>query len=292
VYEKKTVLVSGASTGIGRATVRRLAARGHRVFAGVRKEADADSIRADAEELSGGGSLEPVQLDVTLPSEIDALAERFATEGIQLDGLVNNAGIVIACPLEVLPVADLRRQFEVNLFSHAQVIQAFLPGLRAARGRIINMSSIAGRISNPFMGAYCASKHALEAYSDALRMELAPWGIRVVLIEPGPIKTPIWEKSEAAAREILESVEPEEWEIYHEGIQRMGEVAELSIRVAPQASKVARCVSHALESALARRRYPVGRLIRLQLYAGLLAPHALRDWATGLVLHWRRGSRL
>ena len=292
MYEKKTVLVSGASTGIGRATVRRLAARGHRVFAGVRKEADADSIRADAEELSGGGSLEPVQLDVTLPSEIDALSERFATEGIQLDGLVNNAGIVIACPLEVLPVADLRRQFEVNLFSHAQVIQAFLPGLRAARGRIINMSSIAGRISNPFMGAYCASKHALEAYSDALRMELAPWGIRVVLIEPGPIKTPIWEKSEAAAREILESVEPEEWEIYHEGIQRMGEVAELSIRVAPQASKVARCVSHALESALARRRYPVGRLIRLQLYAGLLAPHALRDWATGLVLHWRRGSRL
>ena len=291
-HEKKTVLVSGASTGIGRATVRRLAARGHRVFAGVRKEADADSIRADAEELSGGGSLEPVQLDVTLPNEIDALAERFATEGIQLDGLVNNAGIVIACPLEVLPIADLRRQFEVNFFSHAQVIQAFLPGLRAARGRIINMSSIAGRISNPFMGAYCASKHALEAYSDALRMELAPWGIRVVLIEPGPIKTPIWEKSEAAAREILESVEPEEWEIYHEGIQRMGEVAELSIRVAPQASKVARCVSHALESALARRRYPVGRLIRLQLYAGLLAPHALRDWATGLVLHWRRGSRL
>lgn len=291
-HEKKTVLVSGASTGIGRATVRRLAARGHRVFAGVRKEADADSIRADAEELSGGGSLEPVQLDVTLPNEIDALAERFATEGIQLDGLVNNAGIVIACPLEVLPVADLRRQFEVNFFSHAQVIQAFLPGLRATRGRIINMSSIAGRISNPFMGAYCASKHALEAYSDALRMELAPWGIRVVLIEPGPIKTPIWEKSEAAAREILESVEPEEWEIYQEGIQRMGEVAELSIRVAPQASKVARCVSHALESALARRRYPVGRLIRLQLYAGLLAPHALRDWATGLVLHWRRGSRL
>ena len=289
--EQKTVLVSGASTGIGRSTVLRLAARGHRVYAGVRKEADADSLLEDASKLSGVGVLEPVQLDVTLPEDSSALSERFDAEGVQLDGLVNNAGIVIACPLEVLPIEDLKRQFEVNVFSHAQVTQAFLPGIRAKRGRIINMSSIAGRISNPFMGAYCASKHALEAYSDALRMELAPWGIRVVLVEPGPIKTPIWEKSGAAAKDILDSMDEAQWAPYREGIESMERVAELSIRTAPPASRVARCVSHALESRFARRRYPVGRLIRLQLYGGLLAPHALRDWATGLVLRWPRGSR-
>ena len=290
--EKKTVLVSGASTGIGRATVIRLAARGHRVFAGVRKDADAESIREDAAGLVGGGELEPVQLDVTVSEEVRAVADKLAGEGIQLDGLVNNAGIVVASPLEVLPIEDLKRQFEVNLFSHAQVTQAFLPSLRATRGRIINMSSIAGRISNPFMGAYCAAKFALEAYSDALRMELAPWGIRVALVEPGPIKTPIWEKSNHAAEEIKHRADPERLDLYLSGIERMREVAEFSVRTAPEAPKVAKCVSHALESSFARRRYPVGRFIRLQLYAGLFAPSALRDWATGLVLRWPRGSRL
>ena len=290
--EQKTVLVSGASTGIGRATGRGLAARGHRVFAGVRKEADADSIREDAEGLAGDGALEPVQLDVTVPEDIDALAEQFEDDGIQLDGLVNNAGIVVAFPLEVLPISDLRRQFEVNFFSQAQVTQAFLPSLRRTRGRIINMSSVAGRISNPFMGAYSASKYALEAYSDALRMELAPFGIRVALIEPGPIKTPIWEKSNNAAHELQDSVDGELLNLYSEGIERIRKMAEFSIRTAPSASKVAKCVTHALESAFARRRYPVGRLIRLQLYGALIQPHALRDWATGLVLRWARGSRL
>jgi len=290
--EPKTVLVTGASTGIGRATVRRLAARGHRVFAGVRKDADADSIREDAARLSGTGALKPVQLDVTVSEDIEALAEEFEGDGIQLDGLVNNAGIVVASPLEVLPIGDLRRQFEVNFFSQAQVTQAFLPGLRATRGRIVNMSSIAGRVSNPFMGAYCASKFALEAYSDALRMELAPWGIRVALVEPGPINTPIWEKSGRAAQELMEMVDEERLALYSVGIERMNEVASFSMRSAPPASKVARCVSHALESRFARRRYPVGRLILLQLYAGILAPHAAKDWATGLVLRWPRGSRL
>jgi len=290
--EKKTVLVSGASTGIGRATVRRLAARGHRVLAGVRKEEDAESIREDARGLVGAGELEPVQLDVTQEEDIRAVAERLAVDGVELDGLVNNAGVVVACPLEALPLEDLRRQFEVNLFSHAAMTQAFLPSLRAARGRIINMSSIAGRISNPFMGAYCSSKFALEAYSDALRMELAPWGIRVSLIEPGPIKTPIWEKSNQAAVELQGRADEGQLDLYADGIQRMREVAEFSVRTAPEASKVARCVTHAFESRFARRRYPVGHLIWLQLYGGLLAPAALRDWATGLVLRWPGGSKL
>ena len=288
--ERKTVLVSGASTGIGRSTALRLAVRGHRVFAGVRKEPDAESLREAAERLNGVGELEPIHLDVTVPDDIAAAVDRLEAEGLELDALVNNAGIVVASPLEVLPIEELRQQFEVNLFSHAQVIQAFTPSLRVSRGRIINMSSIAGRIANPFMGAYCASKFALEAYSDALRMELAPWGIRVSLVEPGPIKTPIWEKSSAAALKLQGAVEGERLNLYSGGIERMKEVAEFSVRTAPPPSKVAKCVEHALESAFPRRRYPVGRLIRLQLYVGLLAPHALRDWATGRVMRWRRGS--
>ena len=288
--DTKTVLVSGASTGIGRAAAMRLAARGHRVFAGVRREVDADSLREEAERLDGHGLLEPIQLDVTVPEDIQAAVERIKSEGLELDGLVNNAGVVVASPLEVLPIDELRRQFEINLFSHAQMIQAFTPSLRVSRGRIINMSSIAGRIANPFMGAYCASKFALEAYSDALRMELAPWGIRVLLVEPGPIKTPIWEKSSAAAKEMQGSMDFKRLSLYSVGIERMKQVAELSVRVAPEASKVARCVSHALESTFPRRRYPVGRLMHLQLYAGLIAPHAVRDWATGHVMRWRRGS--
>jgi NAD(P)-dependent dehydrogenase (short-subunit alcohol dehydrogenase family) len=288
----KTVLVSGASTGIGRATVRHLAARGHRVFAGVRKDSDAESIRADAAGLTGGGSLEPVQLDVTVPADIAAVVERIEGEGLRLDALVNNAGIVVASPLEALPVGDLRRQFEVNFFSCAQMIQACLPSLREARGRIINMSSISGRIANPFMGAYSASKHALEAYSDALRMELAPWGIRVLLIEPGPIQTPIWEKSGMAAADLMKENNPADWEPYRDGIQRMTKFAQVAIKTAPPASRVARCVSHALEARWPRRRYPVGRLIRLQLYVGLLMPHMLRDWANGRALCLRRNSRL
>jgi NAD(P)-dependent dehydrogenase (short-subunit alcohol dehydrogenase family) len=180
------VVVTGASTGIGLACARLLAGRGFQVFAGVRKEADAEALRSEA------ASLHPVQLDVT-DSEGIAEAARTVREaaGPGLAGLVNSAGVAVTGPLEYLPVDELRTQLEVNLVGQVAVLQAFLPALRLSRGRIVNISSIGGRVALPLAGPYAASKFALEAVSDSLRRELAPWGVRVAVVEPGGVRTPV-----------------------------------------------------------------------------------------------------
>ena len=183
----RCVLVTGASSGIGEATALRLARAGWRVLAGVRASADAERLRAAA-----GERLEPVTIDVTEPATIAAAAEGLGDE--PLHGLVNNAGTALAMPLEFLPLDQFRRQLEVNLVGQVAVTQAVLPNLRSARGRIVNVGSIAGRSSLPFLGAYAASKHGLEAVTDALRVELRPFGITVTIVEPGTIATPIWRK--------------------------------------------------------------------------------------------------
>ena len=197
---KKSVLVTGASTGIGYAIAKRLIAEGFHVFASVRKQADADRLTAEL-----GDEATPLVFDVTDPQGVaDAARDVAARLGDRtLAGLVNNAGIAVPGPLLHLPIADFRHQLEVNVTAQVQVIQAFAPLLGADRarngapGRIVNMSSVAGRIGAPFMGAYAASKHALEAVTDSLRRELLMYGIDVVAIEPGPIRTPIWDKAEA-----------------------------------------------------------------------------------------------
>src|SRR4051812_41915524 len=173
------VLVTGASSGIGRATAELLGARGHRVLAGVRGESD---LRVPT-----------VQLDVTDAGQVDAL------RALELGGLVNNAGIAVTGPLEFMPLDELRRQLEVNTVAQLAVTQACLPALRRTRGRIVNVSSIAGRVALPLYGPYAASKFALEALSDALRRELRGSGVDVALVEPGAIATPIWERSLAVA---------------------------------------------------------------------------------------------
>jgi NAD(P)-dependent dehydrogenase (short-subunit alcohol dehydrogenase family) len=174
----KAVLVTGASTGIGEACALRLAARGIRVFAGVRSESDGASLRQRASD-----GLTPVLIDVTVPDAIalarGTVADLVGPEG--LAGLVNNAGVV----------DEVRKEFDVNVFGAIAVTQAFLPLLRGGRGRIVNMSSISGRIALPFAGPYAASKFALEAISDSWRVELRPWGIRVAIVEPGEVDTPI-----------------------------------------------------------------------------------------------------
>ncbi len=197
---KRSVVVTGASTGIGYATAQLLAREGFHVFAGVRRMEDADRI---VEEI--GDEATPLIFDVTDPEGLaDAardVGERLGTT--TLAGLVNNAGVAVAGPLLHLPVEDLRRQFEVNVVAQVAVVQAFAPllGADSARkgepGRIVNISSISGRLAMPFAGAYAASKHALEAISDSLRRELMLYGIDVIVIEPGPIATPIWDKAEA-----------------------------------------------------------------------------------------------
>ena len=165
----KTALVTGASSGIGQACAVRLASSGWRVLAGVRRTGEAPA------------GTEEVLLDVTDPEQIGAAAERVE----ELSGLVNNAGIAVAAPLEFLPPDDLRRQLEVNVIGQVAVTQAFLPALRRARGRIVIVGSIAGRSALPFLGAYAASKHALEAVADSLRVELRPFGIAVSIVQPG-----------------------------------------------------------------------------------------------------------
>lgn len=197
---KRSVVVTGASTGIGYAIAQLLAREGFHVFAGVRRMEDADRL---VEEI--GDELTPLVFDVTDPQGVAEAArdvgQRLGTT--TLAGLVNNAGIAVAGTLLHLPIEDLRRQFDVNVVAQVAVVQAFAPLLGAdnARkgepGRIINMSSISGRLAMPFAGAYAASKHALEAISDALRRELTLYGIDVIVIEPGPIATPIWDKAEA-----------------------------------------------------------------------------------------------
>ena len=187
------VVITGASTGIGAACALTLDSLGYRVFAGIRNPADGETLQRQA-----GPRLMPIRLDVTDPASI-AGASHTVTAMIGdhgLAGLINNAGIGVAGPIEALPLTDWRRQFEVNLFGLIATTQTFLPLIRKGRGRIINMGSIAGRASMPFMAPYAASKHALVAVTDALRIELQPWGIRVALIEPGAIATPIWERPE------------------------------------------------------------------------------------------------
>ncbi len=189
--EQRSVLVTGASTGIGKETVHLLAREGFHVFAGVRKSADGEALEREA-----AGVLVPVIIDVTDEASIRAAAQ---TVGAALGpdesfSLVNNAGIAVAAPLELLSIQDLRRQFEVNLFGQVAVTQAFLPLLRARKGRIVFMGSIFGRIAVPLAAPYSAAKFALEAVADAFAVELHPWRIRVTILEPGNIATPIWEK--------------------------------------------------------------------------------------------------
>ena len=186
-----TVVVTGASTGIGEAAALHLKELGFEVRAGVRKDEDAERLRAQG--------VSPLKLDVTDTSSVAAAA---AEVGEEVFGLVNNAGVAVSAPVEFVPIDQLRRQLEVNLIGQVAVIQAFLPALRQSHGRIVNISSIGGRIALPLASPYAASKFALEAVSDSLRREVAQFGIEVSLVEPGGVKTPIWKKgTETAERD-------------------------------------------------------------------------------------------
>ncbi|MGD8278826.1 MAG: SDR family oxidoreductase [Gemmatimonadota bacterium] len=265
----KSVLVTGASKGIGESCALRLARRGWRIFAGYRDPADAERLR--------GHGLEAVPLDITDAGQIEAAARTVedATGERGLHGVVNNAGIAVAGPLEFLPVAALRRQLEINVIGQVAVTQALMPALRRARGRIVFIGSISGRSALPFTGAYAASKYALEAVTDALRIELMPWGLRVAIVEPGVIATPIWETSLGVGEELLSSMPPEA--MVHYGAKMPG------LRRRAQRGKqgrdpddVARAVEHALTARRPKLRYVVGTDARVRLGL-LLLPTRLRD---------------
>jgi NAD(P)-dependent dehydrogenase (short-subunit alcohol dehydrogenase family) len=244
-----TVLVTGASTGIGEATVVHLRELGFSPIAAVRKD-------EDAERLEGRG-LRTTRIDVTDADQIAAARDELGDE--PLAGLVNNAGIAVAAPLEFLPIDRLRQQLEINLIGQAAVTQAFLPALRRGRGRIVNVSSIGGRVGLPLLGAYNASKFGLEGLSDSLRRELRPHGVDVILIEPGGVKTPIWKKGEELADEMLEDVPPEAERLYGRLIAavRTG-TQRIALETGIEPSEVAEVIGKALTSSRPRARYIVG----------------------------------
>jgi len=268
------VVITGASTGIGAACARFLADHGFQVFAGVRD-------RQAGEVLANGRTLRliPIHLDVTEDTSIRNAAERVTHHlgDAGLAGLINNAGIAVGSPLEVIPIDQLRRQFEVNVFGQIAVTQAFLPLLRKGHGRIVNMGSIAGRATIPLMGPYSASKHALEALTDALRLELQQWGIQVSVIEPGAIATPIWEKSVKAAKDLEVAADSSAAIGYTELIMRIKETVGKAAERAIPPDAVVRAVVHALTAACPRTRYLVGTDAKIRAWMVKWLPDRLND---------------
>ncbi|MBP8128843.1 MAG: SDR family oxidoreductase [Candidatus Hydrogenedentes bacterium] len=279
----RAVVVTGASTGIGAACAEELAQRGWRVFAGVRSTQDGETVQS-----RGGKGIKPLLLDVTKPETIAAaaasVAEATGEKGLQ--GLVNNAGVVVGGPLEFVPPDAVEHQFRVNVFGLISVTQAFLPLIRAGHGRIVLMSSTSGFWCEPFLGPYAATKHAVEAIGDALRAELHPWGIKVALVQPGIIATPIWDKSRAVMQQMLASLPEACPELYAGAIASVQAVSKRAQRLAIEPGRVARTVRRALESRRPRTRYPVGPDARMQSALIRFIPDHMRDrimrWIMGL----------
>ncbi len=264
-----SIVITGASSGIGEACALHFHRKGYRVFAGVRRAEDGEALRQKTSER-----LTPLLMDVT-----DAQSLREAARSIdrkEISGLVNNAGIAVPGPLELIPLERLREQLEVNVVGQVAATQAFLPLLRNGRGRIVNIGSIGGRSVVPMNGPYSASKFALEAITDALRMELAEWGISVSIIEPGAVKTAIWEKSLSEADRIMRDLPAEGLDLYRHLIARIKKLAEGQARSGSLPEEVVKAVDHAMTSAKPKTRYVIGREAKIRVLMNHL-PDRKRD---------------
>lgn len=249
---QRAVVITGASSGIGAAAAAALARERFVVFAGVRSEADAAKASLVHENVR------PLRLDVTDHESIKAAATSVAASGVPLFGLVNNAGIAVGGPLEYLPIDRLRRQFEVNVFGAVAVTQAFLPALREQRGRIVFVGSVSGRIAVPYIGPYGASKFALRAIADALRVELASAGIFVSLVEPGNVKTPIWQKARDSREDLVRVLGPQAMTHHRGALERMFRRTEQAERGAMPVQRVTSAIVHALTARRPKTNYLVG----------------------------------
>ena len=270
----RAIVITGASTGIGAACALHLDRLGFIVFAGVRKPEDGQALQKTTSDR-----LVPILVDVTdqpsIQRSLAIVSERCGSNGLY--GLVNNAGIAVPAPLEAIPLADFRRQLEVNVIGQLAVTQAFLPLIRQARGRIVNMGSIAGRSTIPMMGAYSASKFALEAMTDALRLEVQPWGIQVSIIEPGAITTPIWTKSaeDAAEREAVMGRDLRR--LYEPTVAAVRKVVDEAAKRAIPADVVAKAVEQALTAPVPKTRYLVGTDAKIRAFIGQILPDRIMD---------------
>jgi NAD(P)-dependent dehydrogenase (short-subunit alcohol dehydrogenase family) len=282
---ERHVVITGASSGIGRATALHLEKKGFRVFAGVRKEADALSLREE-----GAEGIRPVYIDLLSAASLEAAAKSVAEAvgDAGLYGLVNNAGISVLGPLEFLDLDELRRQLEVNVVSQIAVTQAFLPPIRKARGRIVNVGSSAGFFSGPLVGPYAASKFAMEAISDSQRVELQPFGIQVSLVEPGAINTPMFDKGQRYADAFMKHAPEKMEELYGTAIAAVRAAYREMAKTAIQPEQVARAVHHALTAKRPRPRYLVGLDARIQVLLSRLAPTRLKDFILTRMLRYPR----
>jgi NAD(P)-dependent dehydrogenase (short-subunit alcohol dehydrogenase family) len=271
------VLITGASTGIGRACALRLAARGFHVFAGVRRSGDGDRLRSEAAPQRGG-ALDWVLLDVTdeasVADALDRVGERLGRS--RLAGLVNNAGIAVGGPVEHLPLRFWREQFEVNVLGQVAVTQAAMPLLRQGAGRIVFISSNSGRVGTPMMGPYCASKFAVEGLAESLRAELHEWDLPVVVVEPGAIATPIWEKGRALADVLDTELDATAREQYGRWIELIRRAIDHQEGSGIPPDRVARVVELALTVDDPRHRYAVGIDAKISALAARFAPDRSR----------------
>lgn len=269
----KSILVTGASSGIGEACALDLDREGHKVYAGVRRSADGDRLAARASDR-----LVPVILDVTDQATIDAVAKRIAEDtGGRLDGLVNNAGIGRGGPLEYLEITEWRDQLEVNVIGQVAVTKGVLPMIRAARGRIVFMGSIGGKVATMLMGPYNASKFAIEGIGESLRHELHPWGIKVSVVEPGAISTAIWSKATDTADRLEAELPDDARSLYGGHMASLRKSLEMQTRNAVPAQKVADAVREALFSRRPKPRYLVGRDARAMSATVRLLPDSVRE---------------
>jgi NAD(P)-dependent dehydrogenase (short-subunit alcohol dehydrogenase family) len=284
---QRAILITGASTGIGKACALYLDSRGFNVFAGVRREADGNALRENASDR-----LIPVIIDITDSESIDSalnfISGKVGDTG--LAGLVNNAGIVTASGLlEFLPIAEIRNLLEVNLIGHIAVTQAFLPIIRKGHGRIVNMGSIAGIMPQPYLAPYSASKAALKAITDSLRLELKPWKIPVSIIEPGIVYTPMWDKAETVAEIKAKNFPREAFDLYGSTINGVVEILKNKKRikmVAVSIDKVAKTVAQALSAKRPKTRYIVGWDSRLAAFLTWALPNRAIDWLA--MMFWRQ----
>ena len=252
---QEIAVVTGASTGIGAATARELARRGFHVLAGVRRDRDADAIR--------GLGIEPLIIDITNPEHIQALVTRVSgdPQGRAVRTLVNNAGIGVNVPFEAFAIDEWRSLFEVNLFGHVAVTQALLPALIRSKGRVVNISSVGGKVAMATYGPYAATKFALEAVSDSLRREMAPLGVAVVVVEPGAVRTEMPGRAIATAHEMASAMAPEQSQRYGPLVhaitaQTASHTTSGSGLPADAAAKV---IAKAVTARKPRTRYTVGR---------------------------------
>ena len=291
---RSSVLITGSSTGLGAACALEMDRQGWRVFAGVLTPEEAEQLVGQAAELNSDSRLVPVTIDVTQEDSIAAAAAVIedAVGDVGLHALVNNAGIAVSGPLEIVGVKQIRRQFEVNVVGQIAVTQAMLPMLRTARGRIVNMGSVSGRLAIPYMGPYCASKFAISAITDSLRVELARWGISVSIVEPANITSKIWDKTLGNIAQLKAETTAEGIELYEAAFGSMTRVTQQCIRAAMPVEKVTEVVRHALTARRPKTRYlvaPPAIKAIFPLICGL--PDRVRDWIFRLVVQ-RQASPL